>query len=545
MEKRVRGVDNVYTIDPREFNSGNYGVLHRIVNMPGYLYKEYKNRISDKGSIDAIIDIAAIGKRVFIDEAQELGSRPESSVCWPVDYVLSSSQMGMDGVVIPLLPARYFTDEDMPRVLSRLILPRGNPPQALSRVMLLIRLAEVFQWLEANDLVFGDLSNENAVWSDSAEPSVVLIDSDGVRSTSSAPTIGASGTDGWRDPRVEQNQVKRQDLYSDRYALALAMYRGLFLNKGWIGSARKVNLQQIPDGIDPRVRRLLTRSLERPLEGASRASAREWVEALAGALYGRGGFDASALKVLDDHAEKNRQVELAERARRATNQSGNNTGRFTVASSAQPATLGQPSSAFPNPMQYQPPPPPLPPPAPPPSPSPSNAYHPASNPPKKKPRFDVGAKIGLALGTALSIWVVALLIVSVSTIMDRSSTTGEPGVAQNPDIAVGGRSISNLQCEGSWVLVLKSAVDRGRYVSDISPLFQQFPAAKYLRTDRSCSGFTRTSPTDGGPIYAVYLGPYTSAASALSGCGSAPVDAYARRLVPERNESTVRYCRDR
>jgi len=75
------------------------------------------------------------------------------------------------GVIIPEIPKRFYRDNGKPRYLSFLTLARTNPPNAATRVAVLIRLSEILAWLDVSHLVHGDLSAKNVVWCATPAPS--------------------------------------------------------------------------------------------------------------------------------------------------------------------------------------------------------------------------------------------------------------------------------------------------------------------------------------------------------------------------------------
>lgn len=89
--------------------------------------------------------------------------------------------------------------------------------------------------------------------------------------------------------------------------------------------------------------------------------------------------------------------------------------------------------------------------------------------------------------------------------------------------------ISSPACDGSGIVILRSAVDPANYARDVQQGLDAHPGARYLRTDRSCPSL---NPVDaaGNPIYAVYLAAGRERADICRELGRAPADAYAKVL---------------
>jgi hypothetical protein len=128
------------------------------------------------------------------------------------------------------------------------------------RLRLMRQLAGVMALLHHVDLVHGDVAAQNILWTLSPRPSIFLIDCDGMHSDGVEGNGGS--TDGWADPRKEEEVIASQDMRSDWFALALAIWR--------------VTTPRIP----PPFRSLLVRTFEDVMGATRRPAPSEWVEAL-------------------------------------------------------------------------------------------------------------------------------------------------------------------------------------------------------------------------------------------------------------------------
>ncbi|MGW1491908.1 hypothetical protein [Streptomyces sp. NPDC002402] len=311
MRHVMGGSGRQYAVEDTELNSGGQAKLYRCRDDKGLVrvYKEYLKPLHDSADIAQLSRLQRMGHDIVARaEAQRsLAGTASSSVNWPIDLVRSGHEV--KGVVLPLIPGEFMRDGKSPRTLDFLSLARANPPQASVRVGVLIRVCDIFAYLESEQLVHGDVSAKNVVWRPSPSHAY-LIDSDGMRSFSPAPTSGVC-TPGWEDPRLQAGKIKAHDRYSDRYALALAMYKGLFLNPGapcydngtWTGASG------FPRRLDPRLRDLFTRALSKPLATDGRPTAAQWRQTLTSVfLDGTGNFQRPPLDVLDAYAKQHRDA---------------------------------------------------------------------------------------------------------------------------------------------------------------------------------------------------------------------------------------------
>jgi len=313
---RVRGCFGHYTTEDKPFYSGSAAELFRCTS-GGYIYKKYKTRRHDLAAIARLHWVRDLGRQILVDGRQQAGSTPEASVNWPIDIVEDISMGVVSGVIIPEIPHRFYrsTGERRTRTLDWLILARSNPPRAATRLAVLIRLAEIFAFLDKKGLVHGDLSVTNVVWCENPQPGAYLVDCDGLKAHSAPSPHGlVTGdewiTPDWIDPRRIEKVISAHDRYSDWYALALAMYRGLFLNKGNLSKNTQTKTwpkpAALPRGLAPQIKDFLERSLGHPLDAHARPSPHEWVTALVATFVTNNSYDTRKLKVLEDHAQKYR-----------------------------------------------------------------------------------------------------------------------------------------------------------------------------------------------------------------------------------------------
>jgi hypothetical protein len=216
--------------------------------------------------------------------------------------VVCLSGGAVSAVVLPTIPAPLFNEYDKVRTLDFLVMARAKPPSAKGRVVLLLRMAEILAFVHSRGLVHGDINGKNLAWTLDNQPVMYLIDCDGMVPQVPAPTAGV-GAPGWMDPRLLGGVIPAHDHYSDWYALALAMYRGLLLTPGRLDT-RKADGSwpspgHIPAELAAPVADLVRRGLSDPLRPQHRPTPREWAEALLAAYIPNGQYDEDAFARLD------------------------------------------------------------------------------------------------------------------------------------------------------------------------------------------------------------------------------------------------------
>ncbi|GAB4587132.1 hypothetical protein [Nocardia sp. IFM 10818] len=177
------------------------------------------------------------------------------------------------------LPQEFLNYDGAPLTFDHLCSMSASPPEAAFRVAVLIRLCEIVASFEECSLVHGDIAPKNVLWS-RIQPDAYIVPSTALLHP--AETIAPRAPDGaeWCDPRRLTGQVNAPDRYSDRFALAVLLYRGLFLDFGAPSIPHGNWRATLTTEVHPDLRALFERAFADPLATDARPSAGEWLTAL-------------------------------------------------------------------------------------------------------------------------------------------------------------------------------------------------------------------------------------------------------------------------
>ena len=298
----ITGGHGTYTAGDQPFQRGGQAELFRVAGPARLVYKRYREPLTGAADLERLRKLVMIGRSV---RHHEPGGSPESSVNWPIDLITGGG--GVLGVVLPEIPHRFYRPDGTPRALDFLVFARADPPEASTRILVLIRVAEIFAWLDAHALIYGDFSGKNVVWTAQPSPAAYLIDADPIQSAS-APAQRGVATPWWGDPRLTMGRISAQDQYSDWWGLALAIYRGLWLTPGALRPTAKGSWSKpadFPRGLAREVKALIERSLDAATPAPQRASPSEWVGALTTAFIKGNTFKTDQLALLNKAARAN------------------------------------------------------------------------------------------------------------------------------------------------------------------------------------------------------------------------------------------------
>ena len=153
----VRGRYDQYTVGSVPGSKGGVGSIHRTTD-PRWVYKQYFDP-AKAPSLQHLDRLIGIGRDVLIRDGHKPGQTPESSVNWPVDVSVDANE-AVQGVILPAIPPSLFNEYDSVRGLEFLVMARANPPSAKGRVALLLRMAEILNFIDSRGLVHGDINGK-------------------------------------------------------------------------------------------------------------------------------------------------------------------------------------------------------------------------------------------------------------------------------------------------------------------------------------------------------------------------------------------------
>lgn len=245
---------------------GGHGVVFRLTRPPGTLLKLYHREVAV---------LAAELARLIELPARDV---VETRTAWPSGRVFDRGRCV--GTLMPEAPSRFTATVAGRRRLLELqflLYPRRamwaelTLPTEAERRVLAAGYLELFRVLHHNDVVVGDVSMRNLLWTLTDGPGVFAIDCDGFRLAGRPPAVRPSDTAGWVDPAGRRDLT----LDTDRYKLALLTLRVLLANHRV--TPEEVRAQPLLCG---RLGRELTALAERAARPGRRPAAECWLGAL-------------------------------------------------------------------------------------------------------------------------------------------------------------------------------------------------------------------------------------------------------------------------
>jgi hypothetical protein len=208
-----------------QIGSGGQGRVHELGNSDKLVYKEYYN--------PKLVRTDAMMRLVRLRQQRQPAERSwlDAHFAWPMCRVVSG-----DGTVVGFIMrrvSRMYSWRDAAgkqrltelQFLVRPPKPRWQQitqPSPDQRRRLARALAELTQRLHRWDVVFGDISDANILWTVKPQPDVYVIDCDGMRIRGNEPILDQADTPGWHDPR-QRSPVPGVD--ADLYKTALGITR--------------------------------------------------------------------------------------------------------------------------------------------------------------------------------------------------------------------------------------------------------------------------------------------------------------------------------
>lgn len=281
-----------------KLGTGGQGSVFELVDHPDLVYKSYDTPID--GAIPSYRDLILAG-RAIVPTLERKGI----TAVWPLRICGNDNKVF--GYLMRRIPQRFkiarrtpygneitldaTLDQAMSSTKSTFLLTH---PVATQERIQLVRLVGIFlQTLHENDVVYGDLSLKNMMFS-RAPLELLVMDMDGVHRISARlyPQKDLLHTPDWKDPKSADQVPLGFDL--DRYKFALLVYRLLVANNvsaplpaNRAEIAANIGLADIDKALGERLGFLLFRATAGVV--GSRPPINEWLAA----LEDRSAFSAS------------------------------------------------------------------------------------------------------------------------------------------------------------------------------------------------------------------------------------------------------------
>ena len=200
---------------------GGQGTVFRLTRPAGTLLKLYHREV-------AVLAVE-LARLIELPAREAVATR----TAWPSGRVFDRGRCV--GLLMPEAPDRFTTTIAGRRRLLELqflLYPRRAMwaelplPTDDERRVLAAGYVELFRELHRHDVVLGDVSMRNLLWTLSGGPGVFAIDCDGFRVAGRPPAVRPADTAGWVDPAGPREIT----LDTDRYKLALLTLRILLAN---------------------------------------------------------------------------------------------------------------------------------------------------------------------------------------------------------------------------------------------------------------------------------------------------------------------------
>jgi DNA-binding helix-hairpin-helix protein with protein kinase domain len=204
---------------------GGQGTVYRAARMPGELYKRYHDLSQwNAGELKRLI------RRVHSDPMPAAAREfILTATAWPTGVVLEDGEHV--GMMMPEAPANFTTligGQTRLKELQFLIFPpkpmwsEVQLPDPDQRRGLALGYVRLFKALHDGDIIIGDVSPRNFLWTLDPQPSVYAIDCDGFRINGYPAATPQAQTPDWVDPGQETGKATFD---GDRFKLALLVLR--------------------------------------------------------------------------------------------------------------------------------------------------------------------------------------------------------------------------------------------------------------------------------------------------------------------------------
>ena len=131
---------------------------------------------------------------------------------------------------------------------------------------------------------------------------------------------------------------------------------------------------------------------------------------------------------------------------------------------------------------------------------------------------------------------------STPSASDTATTAGTaPTSAAGGDPLGVGVPMTAPACDGTWIVILGSAIEPAAYADDVRTSLSSNPEAKYVLTQAACASL-RQQTAEGNQIYAVWIGPYPDQQSACAVRNQIGGGVYVKRMDDTTPPETTWQC---
>lgn len=272
-----------------EIGRGGEGRVMTVGAMSGTVYKEYLEFQGHLPNRTALEELINLPQRMSASDRQWIAER----TTWPHTVVEDGGRL--KGFLMPVIGPQFFRVHgaraapkrvacewnylslrhrfrNQPNIVTEV--PDVTPMDALGVVLDLARTMKVFH---EHDVVLGDLSGRNLLWTDTPRLAVMVIDCDSFRYEDRPGVAPSKQSPDWEDPALTSPLTTRE---SDKYKLALAAYRAVWSAGTERPDPSIARIPPPPDGVPA----VLGDLVERGLRASNRPEPGEWVKALENAV---------------------------------------------------------------------------------------------------------------------------------------------------------------------------------------------------------------------------------------------------------------------
>jgi hypothetical protein len=267
----------------QELGKGGEGQVFAIPNRPNWVYKQYLQTAATAPGQTALQSLIDLKLKMSPSEQTWLFER----TIWPETIVVDQGRMR--GFLMRKISPEYFRKQGI-RLNPRTVLCEwnllamrdrylGNPNiistvpsvEAFDALRLIVDLAKTVVLLHKYQVIVGDMSGRNLLWTDTPTWRVLIIDCDSLRVDGSAGVASPKQSPDWDDPHLNGGATTQN---SDIYKLGLAAFRGV-----WAATTDRPDHSvplRVPNGIPEDLSHLVLASTRE----SGRPAADEWVSKL-------------------------------------------------------------------------------------------------------------------------------------------------------------------------------------------------------------------------------------------------------------------------